>query len=98
VAVTPAQASIGLNNEASKVLINVTGTVRGVNGEALPGATVTIKGSETATVTDANGVFRLNLPTGNETLVIRLLGFRTQEVAMGGRTEINIVLETDNSD
>mgnify|MGYP006191928919 FL=1 len=76
---------------------NITGTVTDSNGELLPGVSIKIKGSKTATVTDINGVFRLNLPTGNETLVVSYLGFNTQEIAVAGRTKLTIVLTVSTS-
>ncbi|RKD19651.1 SusC/RagA family TonB-linked outer membrane protein [Pelobium manganitolerans] len=76
---------------------NITGTIKDNQGEPLPGVSVKIKGTNTGTVTDINGTFRLNLPTGNETLVVSYLGFSTQEIAVGGRTQLNIVLTESTS-
>ncbi|RRN76425.1 SusC/RagA family TonB-linked outer membrane protein, partial [Pseudoxanthomonas sp. SGD-10] len=73
--------------------VNVTGTVKDSKGEPLPGVVVTIKGTQTSTATDVNGVFRMNLPTGNETLVFSFIGFATKEVAMAGRSSIDVTLE-----
>jgi len=74
---------------------NVTGTVRDEQGEPLPGVTVKIKGTNTATTTDVNGVYRINLPTGNETLVFTFVGYKTQELAVNGRTNLDIALFED---
>lgn len=74
---------------------NVTGTVKDEKGNPLPGVTVKIKGTTTATSTDANGVFRLNLPLGNETLVFSFIGFRTQEVPVRGQTSFDVKLAED---
>ncbi|WP_210487600.1 SusC/RagA family TonB-linked outer membrane protein [Rufibacter aurantiacus] len=76
-------------------------TVRGrvtsqEDGGAVIGATVSVKGNATlATGTDVEGNFQLSLPTGNETLVVTYIGFVTQEVAVNGRPQVNIVLKTD---
>ncbi|WP_407426708.1 SusC/RagA family TonB-linked outer membrane protein [Arcticibacter sp.] len=71
--------------------INVTGTVKDSKGEVLPGVTVKIKGTNSGTSTDINGVFRLNLPKGNETLVFTYIGFQTKEVVASG-TNMDIQL------
>lgn len=71
---------------------NITGTVKDSKGEPLPGVIVTIKGTKTATSTNFDGVFRLNLPIGDETLVIKYLGFDSQEVSAVGKTQFNITL------
>lgn len=76
--------------------VNVTGTVTDSKGEPLPGVSVKIKGTNAGTSTDVNGVFRLNLPTGKETLVISYIGFKSQEVAVGGRTNISVKLMEDS--
>ncbi|GGK64896.1 SusC/RagA family TonB-linked outer membrane protein [Rufibacter glacialis] len=66
------------------------------DGSAIIGATVSVKGNATlATGTDANGNYQLNLPTGQETLVVTYIGYVTQEVAVNGRSQVDLVLRTD---
>lgn len=72
----------------------VTGTVSVQNGETLPGVNVLLKGSATGTITDAEGKFSLNAPADG-TLVFSFIGFKMQEVAIGGRTVIDVVMEED---
>ncbi|MBD0284452.1 MAG: SusC/RagA family TonB-linked outer membrane protein [Flavisolibacter sp.] len=67
----------------------VTGTVIGANNQPVSGATVQVKGSNTATATDASGRFTIDAP-GNATLVISSIGFATQEIPIGGRTSLSI--------
>lgn len=73
------------------------GKVTDSNGEALIGVSVYLKGTSSGASTDIDGVYSLALPTGSEngTLVFSTIGYTTQEVAIGGRTEINISLEED---
>lgn len=77
--------------------INITGVVKNSRGEPLAGVTVTLKGTQTATTTDENGVFRINVPTGKEVLVFHFLGYRSQEVEVGGRARLEVFLEQDNA-
>lgn len=58
----------------------VQGEVTDENGEGLPGATVILKGSEIGTVTDINGQFKLEIPEGNQALIISFIGYITREV------------------
>src|SRR5690242_6717545 len=68
----------------------VRGTLRDSAGAPLIGATVTVKGTSTVAVTDANGVFTINAPTG-ATLVVTSVGFQSLEIPVTG-AEINEVL------
>lgn len=77
--------------------INIQGTVKNEKGEPLPGVSIKQKGSKTTSTTDQNGIFRLNLPTGNEVLIFSYVGFKSQEVALDGRRSIEVVLQEDNS-
>ncbi|RRB02440.1 SusC/RagA family TonB-linked outer membrane protein [Larkinella rosea] len=76
-------------------LENITGTVKDAKGEPLPGVNVLIKGTKTGTVSDIKGMFRLNLPKGDETLIFSYIGFKTQEVPVKGRTTFEVQLEED---
>ena len=93
----PATARIHSNGVVSP-LVNITGTIKDSKGQPLPGASVKIKGTTTGTSTDGNGTFRLNLPTGNETLVITMLGYKTQEISAAGQTTISVTLQDEASD
>src|SRR4051794_2068839 len=57
----------------------VSGVVKAVTGgQPLSGVTVTVKGGRTATSTDNNGAFAINLPSGG-TLVFTYVGFTDKE-------------------
>ena len=72
----------------------VSGTVSDANGP-LPGASVVVKGTTNGTQTDFDGNYTLNNVESDATLVISYIGYSTQEVAVNGRTTINVVLEED---
>ena len=70
--------------------VQVTGKVSDSGGAGLPGVTVKLKGSDVGASTDINGLYTINVPNGNASLVFTYLGFVSQEVAVGGRTTVNV--------
>jgi TonB-linked SusC/RagA family outer membrane protein len=74
--------------------MQISGIVTDVSdGQPLPGVSVVVKGAQQSTSTDANGRYTISVP-GNATLVFSFVGMKTQEQAVSGRTEINVVLES----
>lgn len=74
----------------------IKGTVMDAGyGDAIPGATVMIKGSTRGEATDLDGKFSLDLQPGDQTLVISFIGYTSQEVEIGNQTEITVNLEED---
>ena len=71
--------------------VSVTGKVTSATGEPLPGVSIKIKGAAAGTSTNAEGTYSLSVPDG-ATLIFSSVGFETQEIALNGRTEINVVL------
>ncbi|MBX2954467.1 MAG: SusC/RagA family TonB-linked outer membrane protein [Leadbetterella sp.] len=74
----------------------VTGKVTdaGDNSEII-GATIMVKGTTTATVTDVDGNYRISVPEGNAVLVFTYVGKVTQEVTVGNQSVINVKLADD---
>ena len=70
-----------------------SGTVVDAQGNAVPGASVVVKGTMTGTMTDAQGYFAIQAPTG-ATLDITCLGYASQSVPAG--PNLRIVLAEDN--
>lgn len=79
--------------EHAPFFVNVTGKVLDSNGKPVIGATVSIKGTTTSTQTDEEGIFRMNLPQGNEVLVISAVGYKTLEFPVNSRTTLEIELK-----
>ncbi|SFE66377.1 SusC/RagA family TonB-linked outer membrane protein [Spirosoma endophyticum] len=73
----------------------ITGTVKGQNGETLPGINVVIKNTTKGTSTDANGKFTIDAPA-DAILVFSGIGFTTQEVSVNRRSKLDVALVTDN--
>jgi len=84
--------SIGL---VSAQTTRVTGVVTDADdGGPVIGATVVVKGAtNVGTVTNVDGQFTLNVPTGATTLIVSYIGMLTQEVAI--RPNLRIVLMSD---
>lgn len=77
---------------------SVGGTVKDAGGIALPGASVSVKGGSQTTTTDAAGNFRITVPSSNSVLAISYVGYVTQEVLVGGRTSLEIALQSSSSE
>ena len=75
----------------------ITGTVTSsAEGEgAIPGVTIQVKGTTIGALSDVSGRYAINVPTNATTLVFSYIGMKTQEVEIGNRSEINVVLESD---
>lgn len=76
--------------------ITITGTVTDQDGAPLPGANVLVKGTTNGTQTDFDGNYTINADS-NATLVFSYIGFARQEVAVNGRTTINVSMAEDAS-
>ncbi|NSL90855.1 TonB-dependent receptor [Chitinophaga solisilvae] len=72
--------------------IKITGKItNGNGGQPLPGVTISIKGTNRGTVSNADGGFTLTAPE-NSTLVVSFIGFTTQEIPVNNRQQIDIAL------
>ena len=71
----------------------VTGKITDENGDALIGANIVEKGTTNGAITDVDGNFSLSVASGNATLVISYIGFRSQDVALNGSNNVNVVLQ-----
>ncbi len=84
-----------VNNESSKPYERtLTGVVKEVSGETIPGATVQVKGhTNIVSVSDMYGNFVLkNIPSGKQTIVISFLGMESQEIAYTGQKSITVTM------
>jgi hypothetical protein len=78
----------------TKSQITVTGTVTGDN-EPLIGASVLLKGSTSGTVTNAEGKYSITVPSEEAILTISFLGYLPEEIVVGGRKVIDVILLPD---
>lgn len=73
----------------------LTGRVTDDKGEGLPGVSILIKGASAGSITDADGKFTIQEIQPDAVLVVSYIGFVTREINVGGRSNIDIQLETD---
>lgn len=77
--------------------ITVKGKVLGDKGEPLPGVTIQVKGTSRGVMSDANGEYAIEVPEGNVVLVVSSIGYNRREIALEGKTELNITMEASAS-
>ncbi len=76
-----------------QVQTQVSGTVTDNNGAPLSGANILEKGTTNGVTADFDGNFSIKVADENATLVVSYLGFATKEIAVDGRSEIEVTLE-----
>ena len=76
--------------------VQISGTVTSSeDGLAVPGVSVTVKGTTLGTLTGTDGRYVLTVPSATQTLMYSFIGFKSQEVAIEGKTKIDVILEQD---
>ena len=75
---------------------SVSGQVKDATGQPLPGVSVALKGTASGTITDVEGRFLLSTTgVSSPVLVFSYIGFVRQEMAVGSRAALEVVLEQD---
>src|SRR6185437_14872955 len=72
----------------------ISGVVKDENGKPLFGATITVKNTSLVTSTNADGVFKIDVPANDKTLVASYVGMESQEILIGDENVITINLNT----
>jgi TonB-linked SusC/RagA family outer membrane protein len=90
-------ASFCILLSASAQQKTISGTVTSsVEGEgAMPGVSVSVKGTIIGITTDINGRYSLAVPQEAATLVFSYIGMKKQEVEIGPRSIIDVIMEPD---
>lgn len=73
----------------------IQGFVKDEKGEVIIGATIKVKNTEIGTATNMDGLYNLTVPSESSVLVVSYIGYVTQEVTVGKRQNIIIVLKED---
>src|SRR5690606_37151377 len=73
----------------------VSGTVYDENNSTFPGVNILIKGTTSGTSTDINGRYTLDVGTPDAILVFSFVGYAAQEVAVNGRSVVDVTMQPD---
>ena len=73
----------------------VSGKVTSTDGEALIGVTIQVEGTSVGTITNADGVFSLHVPSTAKTLLVSMIGFKEQKILIGTKTHFNVLMQED---
>jgi len=76
--------------------VTVSGKVTDDKGESLPGATITVLGTTTGTVTDIDGNYSITVPDG-AVLVFSFIGYEPIQIPVDNQSLIDVTLQTDIS-
>lgn len=76
---------------------SVSGKVTDETGEPLVGVNILVKGTSSGTMTDVDGSWSLPNVSSNSTLVVSCIGFVSQEIQVGTRKTVNVILASDTS-
>ncbi len=74
----------------------VTGTILDSTGESIIGANVLVVGSTNGVITDINGEFKLQDVPTNAKIQFSFIGYITQTIAVGDKTNIKVTLKEDS--
>ena len=90
---------IFLATAATAQKVTVTGIVADkADNMGIPGATVLEKGTTNGTITDVDGKYTITVSNAQDTLVISYIGYKKIEMPVGGRSIIDIVMESDQTE
>lgn len=93
---------VGIGNNIQPVEVKkqidltIIGEVIDENGDAIPGATISVPGTSIGTVTDIDGKYAITVPEGS-TLVFSFIGFETKSIKVVDQSVINITMREDMS-
>ncbi len=73
----------------------ISGTVSDADGNPMLGVTVVVKGTATGTITEFDGTYQVSA-AASDVLIFSYIGYVTQEIAVGERSTINVVM-TENA-
>ena len=73
---------------------SITGVVKDEGGQAIPGVSVVLKGTNKGTTTNVDGAYQISASSG--TLLFTSIGYASTEASIGSGSVIDIVLKSDD--
>jgi len=73
--------------------LTIKGIVTDENGVTLPGVNVVIAGTNTGTITDLDGAYKLDVPSSSSELVFTFIGYVEYRIVVGNTQEINVQMQ-----
>lgn len=70
----------------------ISGIITDQSGEPLIGVSILVPGTTSGTVTDLDGRYEITIPAGANEIAINYTGFTSQEITVGGQSEIDLSL------
>ncbi len=85
---------LGLSVASAFAQVKITGKVTDASNQStIPGVSISVKGSNTGTMTDIDGKYIIDVDA-KATLVFSFIGFTTQEIPVQGKTIIDVSLSS----
>ncbi|GAA4464567.1 TonB-dependent receptor [Nibrella saemangeumensis] len=75
----------------------IRGKVTDQDAGPLPGVNVTLKGTTTGAITNAEGIYTLNVPIEGGSLIFSFIGYKSQEIPIGNGSVIDVSLKADEA-
>jgi TonB-linked SusC/RagA family outer membrane protein len=92
------EVTLPLNSQPVTNYSIITGHVTDSKNKPLNGASVTIKGSQVMTSTDAAGSFKIPIASSDAVLVVSYVGYTSREIPVKNNNDLQIVLQEANSE
>jgi TonB-linked SusC/RagA family outer membrane protein len=74
----------------------ITGKVTSAeDGASIPGVQIVVKGTLHGTTTDIDGKYRITVPEKADVLIFSFVGMKSQEVKIGSKSVIDVVMASD---
>lgn len=90
---TPAETERRMREETLEQ--NVRGVITDENGQPLPGVSILIKGTQRGVISNVDGEYTIVVPDEHAVLVYSFVGYVTQEITVGQRSVIDVLMQVD---